>query len=328
MIKPFSLLFYFLAFFTGFFVGVIIAGLLQAGKDQMLAAGAIVLGYGVLGGGIGFIASLFLANSLSRKVLLRINLILSICLFIFVGYFYTNYQKRKAEKLRQKQTEPSFKPKPPGSIEIYPGMIAMSIPSNPSGSFKTSSGTNQTGMGMFTPNFYENPVFYFYGNPTLEKSVDDHTPKDSITFKRTETGEFEIATAPPWLVPAHLKMDYGMLYFKVQTLTHNFLEVTVNETTNLTAYVDKYAGRIQYWPEFLLKMNSVEFPEPTNHQIHVRPFENSGTVTTSYEFLRPLHIKNQWMYVALLGNDYKEIGKGWIQWQKDGELQIRYSLLS
>jgi hypothetical protein len=63
MIKPFSLLYYILAFFTEFFVGVVIAGLLEAGKGQMLAAGTVVIGYGFMGAGIGF-RLLFLSLSI------------------------------------------------------------------------------------------------------------------------------------------------------------------------------------------------------------------------------------------------------------------------
>jgi hypothetical protein len=34
------------------------------------------------------------------------------------------------------------------------------------------------------------------------------------------------------------------------------------------------------------------------------------------------------MHVVLLNDDFKDLGKGWVQWQKDGELLISYSLLS
>ena len=52
------------------------------------------------------------------------------------------------------------------------------------------SGKNDTpiGLGMSKPKFYENNVIYFYGDPNFEKSVSDHSPTDSLVFRRTEIG--------------------------------------------------------------------------------------------------------------------------------------------
>jgi hypothetical protein len=188
--------------------------------------------------------------------------------------------------------------------------------------------THEMGLGMFTPNFYENKVLYFYGNLTQGKSVQEHMPTDSIMFKQLEYGGFDIATAPPWLVPDHLKLDYDMLYFKVKSISHDFIEVIVNTTNNQAAFVDRYSGKMQYWPEFLLGVHSVEFPEPSKHKIFVKPLDYAGTVTTPYSFMRPVKIQNEWMYVELQNNGFKEVAKGWIRWQKDGKLLIIYNLLS
>ena len=81
-------------------------------------------------------------------------------------------------------------------------------------------------------------------------------------------------------------------------------------------------------PKHLLSVHSVEYPDPSKHKLYTRPFENSGVISTSYHFLRPLKIKNEWMYVALLGDDFNTVGNGWIRWQKEGKLLIIYSLLS
>ena len=52
-------------------------------------------------------------------------------------------------------------------------------------------------------------------------------------FKQIETG-YEISYAPPWFVPAHLKMDYEILYLRALTPANDFTEVMVNETNGQT----------------------------------------------------------------------------------------------
>jgi len=34
---------------------------------------------------------------------------------------------------------------------------------------------------------------------------------------------------------------------------------------------------------------------------------------TTFNFMKPIKIKNHWMYVSLVNDNYKEVGKGWIQ---------------
>lgn len=183
------------------------------------------------------------------------------------------------------------------------------------------------GLGMITPKFYENSVLYFYGNPNLEKPVFDHVPTDSLVFKRSEMG-MEITYAPPWFVPAHLKMDYEILFIRMLSINHEFVEVIVNEFNGQTAYMDRAQNELRYWPEFLLSINSVEPLFPENNPVRIKPLSYAGLVSTSYSFLKPLRVSDQWMQVELLDDNFKSHGKGWIKWREDGKLLIKYSLLS
>ena len=54
LFKPSNILFYFLSAILFFFLGMIFAGITNAGKDQGLAAGAIVFGYGIIAGFVTF----------------------------------------------------------------------------------------------------------------------------------------------------------------------------------------------------------------------------------------------------------------------------------
>lgn len=328
---------YFLAIIAGFFLGLVYAAITEAGKGQMLAAGAIVFFHGLIGAFIGLCLSLFAAFKVRRDLIIKINVVLALVIVTSFAYFYVKYQKRQREKLenepfKQEQPKTPKKTVPAGEAMQLEGSQTTSINYNKGKSLTVMSekgNLDHTGLGMFIPNFHENKTLYFYGNPTLGKGVMEHSPTDSITFKKSQYGGFEIATAPPWLVPDHLKLDYDMLYFKVQSITHDFIEITVNTTTNQTSFVDRYSGKLLYWPEFLMQINSVEFPDPESHFIYNRPFETSGKQNQVPNMLmRPIRIKNEWMQVELLGDDFKVIGNGWIRWMENGKLLVNYSLLS
>ena len=196
---------------------------------------------------------------------------------------------------------------------------------------KISSGNSLNkamGIGMFIPELANLKPMYFYGDVNFDKSIQEHFPIDSLTFMRKENGGYEIATAPPWLAPDHMKLDYDLLYFRVVTVTDDFLEVVVNTKTLQTRLIDKRAGLLKYWPDFLLGVHSVGLLPEANQAVHSRPFRESGIITSEFSFMKPIKIKNSWMYVELWNDDYTKSGNGWIQWQKDGKLMISYSLLS
>ena len=106
MFKLHSFLLYVLAILTSFFVGLIIADLLEAGKYQGLAAGAIVLGYGVVGAGIGLMLALFIAWKANRKTVVRLNGVLAVIILVFIVYFHFKYkERREAQKQENERIE-------------------------------------------------------------------------------------------------------------------------------------------------------------------------------------------------------------------------------
>ncbi len=103
MLKPRSFLLYFLGLITCFFIGLSYAGLVEAGKHQGLAGGAIVLGYGVVAAGIGLILALFAAWKANGKTVFRLNIILALCILAFVTYFHFKYQAREKDKHQERE---------------------------------------------------------------------------------------------------------------------------------------------------------------------------------------------------------------------------------
>lgn len=324
LLKLYSFLLYILALIASFFIGITIAGIVEAGKNQGLAGGAIVLGYGVIAAFIGLIISLIVAHKTNRKVIFSLNIILALSILSFYAYYHIKYlERQKTKHLEKLNTEqPKQQTSPVNDTLSVSEPIALLY-------INKNTVTNKpTGLGMFSPNIYENDILHFYGNLNLEKSLINHSSTDSITFKRSKYGEFNIATAPPWLIPKHLKLDYGILYFKAISVTNEFIEIEVNSITNQTAYVNKSSGKLLYWPEFLLGINSVELLNSETQNVHVKPLDYAGIVNQNYSFMRPLKIKQNWMYVILLTDGFDPVGKGWIKWIQNDKLLITYSLLS
>ena len=316
--QPAALLFYFLVLMTFLLLGMTFAGFTDAAKGQGLAGGTIILGYGVLFAVIALPIAVFMAYRTANKSLVIANKILAVVLIIAFSITTYRYQVRNKKNV----LPPDQKREVAEPTEVSPKVVAMN-----SIEPKIQKSTAM-GMGFFVPNFYEQPVLYFYGNLNLKKSVDEHSPYDSITFKRDKYNNFEIETAPPWLVPHHLKMDYGLLYFKIQSVSRDFIEVIGNTKTGQTTYFSRSAGKIVYWREFLLGVHSVEFIEGKEQPVKVKPLDHAGDINTKFELLRPTIIEGHWMQVDLYNNDYKKVGSGWIQWKKNNNLLIQYSLLS
>lgn len=319
LIKPASLLFYFQTILIFFLVGVTYSGLTNAAKGQGLAGGAIVVGYGVMFAFIAFITSIIVAYYVRDRIIVITNRIMAILLVIAIGILTYRFMNREQNKKPTKEY-----PKKTSAPAVMESNLFFSRV------FQHPQEVKNTplGLGFFKPNFYKDTVLYFYGNPNWEKSVQEHAPTDSITFEKTEYGSFDISYAPPWLVPDHLKMDYDILYFRIQSISRDFVEITVNNIDQRSIYVNRFDGDIIYWPEFLLSVNSVEFIDGKEQIIRIKPLNYAGEVNTNFIFMQPLIIKGDWMMVRLVDDDYKTVGKGWIQWKKGDSLIIKYSLFS
>lgn len=301
-------------------MGVSYAGVVEAAKGQMLAGGAIVVGYGVISAVIGFIISLVIAYKINRRIIIKLNILLAIFIAGFWAYYQIKYQQRQDAKKLEKENLEQTRTQDPiistlivhqASFYSQEKMISKALAS----------------LGMFSPNYNENAPLYFYGNPYQGKLTQEPLPYDSITFSKVR-GQFDIATAPPWLVPHHLKMDYGILLFEVNSITNEYIEITVNKVNNQTAYVSRDSGTLSYWPEFLLSVHSVEFPASSNGVIYAKPLNSASPININNSFMKPLRISQDWMYVELQDDNFESVGKGWVKWIQDGKLLIKYSLFS
>ncbi len=312
LFNPASFLLYVLSFIVFFFIGATFASISGAAKNQGLASGAIAVGYALMFSMVAVAVALFIAWKMERKIIARINWVLTVLLTALIAYTYYNVQKRNAERAAMSRANEKNAP-----VTVHFASLQSPQEAEPT-----------IGLGFFKPHFSETPVLYFYGNLNYEKPIHDHPRMDSAVFTRTEHGSFDIAAAPPWLVPAHLKLDYDILYFRIVSVGRDFAEVIVNERTQQSAYVNRYAGTILYWHDFFLNVFSVEFPEGKQQPIRIKPLTHASEVKASYEFLNPLEIQDEWMRVQLMNENATSVGTGWLQWRSGNKLLIEYSLLS
>ena len=93
-----NIVFYLLFFILGFFLGVQFANIIEAGKGQMLAGGAIVLGHGVVGAIIGLVFSIFISIMYKSKpkVIVLANKILAVAVFGFIIFFWVKYKIKES----------------------------------------------------------------------------------------------------------------------------------------------------------------------------------------------------------------------------------------
>jgi hypothetical protein len=304
-----------------FVVGMLLAGIFGAARGQGLASGAIVFVYGAIASLIGLIASMtfcYYADFKKKKSAIRIFATLTfLCLLALTIRVLTMNSSMDTTHNSYDFPEHKVNVKPVSNINhSYFGQWAED-PEPP------------MGLGFFKPDFFKSSTLYFYGDPNFEKPVQDHSPADSLVFKDLqESSNYELIYAPPWLFPEHNKLEYGIFYFRLQSVGRDFAGVTLNSLSLIEGYVDRNAGEIIYWPEFLLKVHSVEFLSNSDQKIRLKPLEIASEVNVPFDFMSPAEVKEEWMRVQLYDSDYQQVGTGWIRWKKDDKLLISYSLLS
>jgi hypothetical protein len=306
-IRPASILFLVLFFILSFVFSVFLVKLSGVTENQGLAAAAIGLGYGVMGAFIlTFFAGIFIMKTTTEKVV-KLNKIAGVLVLIFAVYVVI----RLAFFSKEQNASPQRTPTKPSADAV---------------SFIVDQNTDM-GLGFFKPHIYDLQPIYFYGNLTPGKSLAEHFPWDSITFVQNELDQYAISYAPPILNPAHIKMDYEILLFRLLRLGKDFAEIQLSEQTGQTAIVPVQSGELILWPEFLLGVSTIEIKNP---DIRIKPLEHASgvTFTGSIAFYKPVSIKNNWMEIACTDQNLNELARGWIKWRENNHILVSYSLLS
>jgi len=279
-------------------------------KNVGLAGGAMVLGYGVIGLGIGLIISLFIRNKVPSKIMLGTNIVLFFFLFFFGMRIYQQIQKSNAAAQQEREKLRQMKPTATAQAIADPAAIAM-------------------GIGIAQPQLKHDQPLYFYSTPKANQLPTQLTPTDSITFKRAPGG-IEIATAPPWLVPEKLKLDYQIFHFLVKSQSRYFLQVVGNKTNGQTTWIAKSQVDYQDWPSFLLSVHAVEPLNWEDNPLRAKPLRHATPLLEygSQNILQPLKVEDNWIQVNILDQNYKPLKTAWIRWRSASQLLITYQMLS
>jgi len=323
LFKPASILFYFLITIVFFIGGIYVAKLVGAGKNQMLAGGAIVLFYGIISAFLSFLLSIFFAYRIKHNTLVWLNKLLGILFFLMICLVAVPLITGK-KKVQQEQ---EYQQKTTTPINKNIRLISWIDSNKPEESLHQNT-DESLGIGFFKPDIFKNRIIYFYSGVNLEKNLLEHIPTDSIVFANDQYNSTNTTYAPPWLYPAYLKLDYGIILFKALGIGYDFVKVEANKNSKQVTYLNKNCGKFKAWPEFILSVNSVEFNEKSAKKVFVKPLDYAGEVMTEFTFMKPLLVEEDWMYVVLLNDGFAEQGKGWIRWKKDNLLLITFSLLS
>lgn len=179
---------------------------------------------------------------------------------------------------------------------------------------------------MAAPSFVTKSCIYLYASHHVDSY--HQTAYDSLVFTKNEYGSFTFAYAPPWFNPAHVKMDYDLLYLKLLSISNSYVEVEVNQQTGQSAWLQTSDVRVFLWPEFMLNAYAVENPLGEKNPLRVKPMAHASlAVTPEYSMMRPVIVSDEWMKVKLYDSNLEEVGEAWLQWRIGNEIIITYSLL-
>jgi len=184
------------------------------------------------------------------------------------------------------------------------------------------------GIGIVSPHMTPGQSLYFYSAPDFDADPYLLQPVDSVTFMKGQHYT-DIETAPPWLAPEHIKLDYQIFNFRAVTYSQNWIEVVVNNLTGQTAWVNSQAVDYIEWGTFLSGVVAVEVNDVSKNPIRLKPSDNSSILAqVPGAQLRPIAVQGDWLLVSTVGLADRIVPTGWIRWKKDNILLITYSLLS
>lgn len=156
-VKPSSFLFYFLTILVFFFVGVTYVIITGSAEGQGLAAGAIVIGTGVVFAFLALVLSFVALYFSSGRFVKKANLILTILLVLFIAFFiYRSYEQQDDDNLSSYQPVIPTKALALGPLqEFYP-------PSPDSDDIKPE---------FYNPILFGTPSLWYHGKPGSTKPV-------------------------------------------------------------------------------------------------------------------------------------------------------------
>ncbi len=294
-------------------------------RTEGLVGAAEVLGYGVLGIVVFVLFGLLSIRLLPRRTLVRTLWLLgpvALALVVWSGVRINALREEQRKRIEEEQEQRlRMKPTPLAEPVLF---TSLRTPVSPVGSDGNASGS--IGMGMVAPRMQAGP-WHFYSKPDADDPLHRPAIVDSLVFANGPH-HLDIASAPPWFVPAHMKLDYDLLLLRAITLSANWVEVVVNEADGRTAWVERAQGELRLWPEFILGVNTVEILDPAANPIRLKPLEHAAILADGANaLLTPVAVQGDWLQVRTHELADRMPPTGWVRWRRGDQLLVHYNLL-
>ena len=137
-----------------------------------------------------------------------------------------------------------------------------------------------------------------------------------------------------WFKPFALHLDYYLFYLQVVKVENDWMEIIVNEDSNLKLWLRKTSSLTYLdWNNFLLNLVAVIPKNIETNPLRVAPKVNGEKVKNPLiDCLQPAMVKDNWLQVKIdptVCDRYEELKDknlegGYIRWRKGNKLLIDY----
>ena len=302
-----TLLCYLLAFMAGALLGGYPGR--AAGEGQMLAGGAIVLGYMLMGGllclsGVGYLCWQWKAANLWKMA----GALLLVSIGVGLHSRYVIEQRRSARESRYP---------PAAKTERLDTTVAIrQLPSDTVARVERNADPLLEGLGLVQVPFSRTGLrLHFYADTDYFSD-----PVDSLIYV-SEGNRSVLRYAPPYLLPFYQKEDYEALYFRFTGVQDDRVKIVLNAASARQGWVNRHDVKVLFWPDFLASVFAIYPLDGERNPVRRHPLVNADRETNvgTDEILLPERVEGDWIYVkAHIEGDSGEGYGGWVRW-RDGD---------
>ncbi|MTB53973.1 hypothetical protein [Lewinella sp. W8] len=304
-------------FLNGALIGALLGA--PAAEGQMLAAGAIVFFYMIIGAVFGLAFTLFLAWRWDATRMRNMAIGAGVLALIMVGITYKLAEQRRAERQQRQQEslEGRVSPKPAAPAK---DTLELTEKTQPAVERQAGPGLAVEGLGLVRVPFSAQGIrLPFFATSAVRTT----TAVDSLVYDN-DRGNFSLRYAPPYLMPFYQKMDYQTLLFRFSGISPQAVQLEVNEGQGRKLWVPREAVEVKFWPDFLAGVAVVHALDPANNPVRRRALPHAPTADfpEGTQWM-PRVVEGDWIGVLpLMPDGSRPEIPVWLRWRKDGQLLV------
>lgn len=192
------------------------------------------------------------------------------------------------------------------------------------------------GTGIISVDIEKLPTIYFYENKN-----DNHFDKTIEVFDDKTINSYNIKNLDSinttWFKPLHVHLDYFIFDFQCSDYGEDWIQVVVNEETNLKYWIrNTTVFKFTSWEDFISNVIGIRPLDEKNNPILTKPnVDAPKCVKQPIDCLMPVEVVGDWMKVKLepavcdktFEMEEEQNFEGYIRWKKGNKLIIDYFLL-